>query len=380
MEATPEKASQNNAEESDKRQKFGTRYLTDAKNVFQHNAWDNVSWDEDQEAAARDIASKQAQKAVSQEKRDEYEKEAAAFWDKFYGVHSNHFFKDRHWLFTEFPELYGIDKNFENINCDQELSICGENGLLDKSSADPIPGSSDKPQGCSDPSSQSANSNNCQPDCQYSPCNLLEVGCGVGNTVFPVLKTNKNPNLMVYCCDFSSTAIDIVKAHPEYDSERCLAFVLDITDPVPQIPFAPESLDLIVMIFVLSAVCPEKMQEALNRLASYLKPGGMLLFRDYGRYDMAQLRFKEGRCLSENFYVRGDGTRVYFFTQDELRIMFEQAGLVEKENLIDRRLQGSILISNNNGGGGDDDNKYDDADASAAAAAADDDNENDDDT
>uniref|UniRef100_A0A8C6WYI3 tRNA N(3)-cytidine methyltransferase n=1 Tax=Neogobius melanostomus TaxID=47308 RepID=A0A8C6WYI3_9GOBI len=279
--------------EEGKRPQFGTRFLTDPRQVFQHNAWDNVEWTEEQENAAKKKVLENSQ-PLPPEKQDEFDAKANEFWNEFYTIHENRFFKDRHWLFTEFPELV------EALT----LNECNTH----------FPG-------------------------ENASYRILEVGCGVGNTVFPILKTNNDPGLFVYCCDFSSTAVELVKTNPEYDPGRCFAFVQDLSDVEADYPIPDGSLDVLVLIFVLSALHPNKMQASISRLARLLKPGGMMLLRDYGRYDMAQLRFKKGRCLSENFYVRGDGTRVYFFTQDELHELFTSAGLEKVQNLVDRRLQ-----------------------------------------
>ncbi|XP_050419469.1 tRNA N(3)-methylcytidine methyltransferase METTL2 [Patella vulgata] len=305
-------------EEEKLRPQFGTRFLTDEQNVFQHNAWDNVVWDEDQEQEAKQKTLEQAAHALSLDEQEKYDTKADVFWDDFYGIHQNRFFKDRHWLFTEFPEL----------NCSNLTKT--ENTSIDKKDEQLL-------------SKDNKNTPKCDKIEIYPGQNakyrFFEVGCGVGNTVFPVVQTNNNPDLMVYCCDFSATGVGHVKDHPDYDPSRCHAFVCDISNPESTVPFPECSLDIIIMIFVLSAIHPDKFASVIDRLTKYLKPGGVILFRDYGRYDMAQLRFKKGRCLSENFYVRGDGTRVYFFEQDELRKMFEKAGLEEIQNIVDRRLQ-----------------------------------------
>ena len=185
----PPTDSNENSEE--KRPQFGNRFLTNKDKVFEHNAWDNVEWDEELLNQAKDKVEKNLASFVSSDRKDELERQAADQWDKFYSIHDNRFFKDRNWLFTEFPEL-GRESN------ELETEVCGE-------------GSSSPPS-------------------SFQTVNILEVGCGAGNTVFPILQTNNSQRLFVYCCDFSQVAVDIVKNHEAYDDKRCLAFQWDLTE------------------------------------------------------------------------------------------------------------------------------------------------------
>ncbi|KAJ2958921.1 hypothetical protein NQZ79_g5557 [Umbelopsis isabellina] len=163
--------------------------------------------------------------------------------------------------------------------------------------------------------------------------------------MFPLLQENQNPELFIYGADYSSTAVDVVKSNPSYDESRCRAFVWDLTSSSIPDDIEPESLDFVVLIFVLSALHPDTWKQAVANVHKMLKPGGVVLLRDYGRHDLAQLRFKAGRMLDKNFYIRGDGTRVYFFTSEELESMFtaqreggDSPMFEVQQNAVDRRL------------------------------------------
>lgn len=225
---------------------------------------------EEEEKLQRDQA------LVSDFKQQKLEKEAQKNWDLFYKRNSTNFFKDRHWTTREFEELRSC-REYEG----QKLT-------------------------------------------------LLEAGCGVGNCLFPLLE--EDLNIFAYACDFSPRAVDYVKQNPLYNTERCKVFQCDLTrdDLLDHVP--PESVDAVTLIFVLSAIHPEKMRLVLLNVYKVLKPGRSVLFRDYGLYDHAMLRFKAGSKLGENFYVRQDGTRSYFFTDEFLAQLFMDAGYEEVLN------------------------------------------------
>ncbi|TVU39458.1 hypothetical protein EJB05_12878 [Eragrostis curvula] len=198
----------------------------------------------------------------------------------------------------------------------------------------------------------------------------LEVGCGNGSTAVSVLRSSESTT--VFACDCSKDTLqkasEIISNTKGIDvKDRFHPFLLDFSkETFPDWLFcnvcqsslgktAEDLLDLshhkreerpvflrgnqccvggmdfITMIFTLSAIPFDKMPTAIKHCVSVLKPGGLLLFRDYGLYDMTMLRFLPHQRVGFREYVRSDGTFSYFFSLDTVRELFHAAGLIERE-------------------------------------------------
>ncbi|KZP01566.1 methyltransferase [Calocera viscosa TUFC12733] len=251
---------------------FGSRFLTPAHSVWSKNAWDHVAPPSDQAERIAAALERQRAQPVSEELRQKYNTSPSRYWDSFYALNHSNFFKDRKWLQLEFPELLAA-----------ALPNAGKQ-------------------------------------------TIFEPGCGVGNALFPLLQANENPALCLIGCDYSKKAIDVIHANPLYQTAppgQLRAEVWDLSSPLGLPASIPQgSVDIVLLIFVLSALHPSEWHNALSNIHSALKPNGLLLLRDYGRHDLTQLRFRTNRLMGENLYVRGDGTRVYFFEPEDLARLF----------------------------------------------------------
>ncbi|KAJ3212520.1 Methyltransferase-like protein 6 [Clydaea vesicula] len=168
-------------------------------------------------------------------------------WDLFYKRNTTNFYKDRHWLGVEFEEL------LPSTNLHTQKKV------------------------------------------------ILELGCGVGNFLFPQLQ--RDENCLIHACDLSERAIEFIKKNDKFDESRCNPFVCDITtdEILNEIEF--NSVDIITSIFCLSAIDPT--------------------LHNYGYLDEAQLRFKKSNKIEDNFYFRQDGTFSYYFDLSYINNLFK---------------------------------------------------------
>ena len=72
--------------------------------------------------------------------------------------------------------------------------------------------------------------------------------------MFPILKENENPHLMIHGRDYSPRAIEVLLADPQFDPLHATAQVWDIvSDSLPGGIFE-DSVDVVTLCFVLSAL------------------------------------------------------------------------------------------------------------------------------
>ena len=279
-------------------------------------------------------------------------KDDAQAWNKFYSSHQTNFFKDRHYLQKAFPDEFGNDGN----------TVCSDDKHAeDNSNTNRHIGSGNQVQ-------------------SRRKRTLVEIGCGVGNALLPFLEDNDNNDdnpkedntsivyhkdyqWTVHGLDLSKVAIDWLRQDERFlraaKEDRAMAYVCDIsalpvttTNSNSNTQFDPLTIaegcrgvaDVSTLLFCLSAIAPGPgMIQAVKNAAATLLPGkGVLVFRDYGRFDEAQMKLGTSRNkqLDEaNFYRKHDGTKCYYFTLEDVRELFEQhAGLEVVELKYLRRI------------------------------------------
>jgi len=194
--------------------------------------WIEDDWTEERVTEAKAVLEKQT--AIGQAPNEfwvnKYQNTAGKFWHDFYKRNKQNFYKDRHYLHVVFPELVPaqVDPSVDLASVPRKK--------------------------------------------------LLEVGCGVGNAILPLAEVD--PTLDVVCIDFAKSAVELlqgeiarrntesvaVPAGGEAEAATAqtaipplrgtvVASVCDVTKD--DLPVAENSMDLILCMFVISAIAPE---------------------------------------------------------------------------------------------------------------------------
>ena len=124
----------------------------------------------------------------------------------------------------------------------------------------------------------------------------------------------------------------MAKTHKLYNENRINIIPLDLVNDI--IPF--NNNDYGILMFVLSAIKPEFHEKVIQKISEKINKNGILYFRDYARYDMAQLRFakRKKNKVGNNLYMRKDKTLSYFFDKEEIENLFKKFNFEVKDSKL----------------------------------------------
>ena len=311
--------------------------------------WEADVWDGERavEAAAR-LAS--TGRPMPRSKTIHFASRITQYWDVFYRHHGTNFFKDRHYLEADFPALLAArDRPFSLLEFG-----CGVGNAF-------FPVLARLPHlyvTAFDLSPKAVSLINASAlcDCHVGTDSSSTAGAHCSSSAAAA-----HCALHRRLCAFVHNAVEggtfeaVIAAHaaqygPDNGASRALpteavirataASAFNSNSNVPTAAAATSispatcsdlgatQFDAVLMLFVLSALEPRGQRMAFAEASLQLKPGGLLLFRDYGVFDEAELRFSPGEHrLGAHLFVRTDGTMAAYFSTSAIGLLAATAGL-----------------------------------------------------
>ena len=166
-----------------------------------------------------------------------------------------------------------------------------------------------------------------------TPLRVLEVGCGNGSSALSVLRGNERAH--VHATDPSPAAVEQTRGaiHAAGFGRRLSTEV----QPAPTVPCSASygPFDVVLILFTISAVPGADDVALLEQAAALLRPGGHLLIRDYGLYDMRHRKdARSARLLRADppEYLRPGGMHRRYYSLERLSEMAAVAGLTVVES------------------------------------------------
>ena len=137
---------------------------------------------------------------------------------------------------------------------------------------------------------------------------VIELGCGNGKTAIALIEMGYR----ITGVDFSKGAIDMcseIKGDAEFVCSR-----------VDSLPFPDDSFDGALAFHVLEHLDEDELRDTISELSRVVKDGGHVLIKAFSRNDM---RSEKGEAIDDSTFVRGNGIRYHYFTEEELKDVFD---------------------------------------------------------
>lgn len=151
--------------------------------------------------------------------------------------------------------------------------------------------------------------------------NILEIGCGAGNNLWPLAKEGFN----VYGIDGSETVISIAKE--EFKSYGLNGYFL-VQSFVEEFPFADNYFDLVIDRAALTCVCFNDAMASVKNIHRVMKSNAFFYFNPYSSSHTSYKLSEKIAQSSDDMYIEpSTGTlanigKIRFYSNEDIRTLF----------------------------------------------------------